>query len=107
VCRAVGVPSIRHLEHELTPGEINLWLAKYYLDPWGEVRGDLRMARIAATIVAMNSAKRTRLKLEDFMLEFDQETATREMSDDELKRAAKAWAASTSQSKVKGKPDTR
>lgn len=48
--------------------ELAEWMAYEQLEPFGEVRGDLRMARICLAIAQSGGAKD--VKLSDFMLDF-------------------------------------
>lgn len=95
------MPSIRHLEGILTPGEINLWIAKYQMDPCGEIRGDLRMAILATIMASAWSGKRKKYKPKDFMPEFGE---PREMTAEEMKAAMRrAFAQAEAGGKGNGK----
>ena len=43
------------LEATLSAAELREWAAFYSIDPWGEQRADLRMARIAWAVLQVNS----------------------------------------------------
>ena len=59
----------------ITSVQLTEWMAYYSLEPWGEWRADLRMARIAALLANINrdtERKPEPYTEEDFMLEFDE-----------------------------------
>lgn len=59
------------------------WIAYSRVEPWGEERADLRAALICKTLADINTPKGKRpMKLEDFLLKFDQEPKTQ--STDEM-----------------------
>lgn len=56
--------------------EFSQWMADYSLEPWGEVRADMRAAVIAVTLANIWRPKdRAAFELADFMLEFDTKPA--------------------------------
>ena len=60
--------------------EITEWMAWYSIEPFGEVRSDMRAAMIAGYVAAGAGAKN--IKLEDFMLNFE---PPKVMSPEEMK----------------------
>lgn len=62
-----------------------MWMAYYAIQPWGEVRGDLRSAIIAATVANSNPYRKGRsARVDEFMPFAD--THGREMTDEEMMR---------------------
>ena len=47
--------TVGELEASLSAAELREWIAFYNIDPWGEQRADLRMARIAWAVLQANS----------------------------------------------------
>ena len=59
---------VRELKHRLSSDEFRHWLAFYRLDPWGDMRADLRSAQIAALTANLWRGKHQRpINVEDFM----------------------------------------
>ena len=56
---------------EITASEIVEWEALYRIDPWGEDRADLRAAIVAYTFASAHTKKGKKLKLSDFMPDYD------------------------------------
>jgi len=48
--------------------EYNLWIADYSIEPWGEIRSDLRAATIVKSNIIPHTSKD--IKLADCMLDF-------------------------------------
>lgn len=46
----MGVPNVDHLLAQVTPRQLDEWMALYLLDPWGEVRTDAGFAKVAAAL---------------------------------------------------------
>lgn len=67
---ATGRVSPRALLAEMSPRELGLWAALWHIDPWGELRADLRNA-ITSYVVAESGrntkAKSTPFRPRDFM----------------------------------------
>ena len=47
--------TVGELEASLSAAELREWIAFYRIDPWGEQRADLRMARIVWAVLQVNS----------------------------------------------------
>lgn len=61
---------------EITPQQLGEWLAYYRIDPWGEIRADLRNGIVASVIANVNRDSRrqqTPFTPADFMPKFDPE----------------------------------
>jgi hypothetical protein len=56
--------------------ELQTWWAWYQLEPWGEVRGDLRMGILASSLVNMWISKGSKTKPVDFMPDWHKATLT-------------------------------
>jgi len=58
------------------------WQAFYELEPFGEIRGDLRAANICLTIAQAMGGKKGggKFKLQDFMLDFDKQPASTDLA---------------------------
>ena len=92
LCLALGVPSIRHLEQALTPGEVNLWLRKYANDQFGQhgqdVRDAIRQARLFSALHGLGG-KRKAFHPRKFLVSFE---PAREESTESMRRKAEALA---------------
>lgn len=64
----------RELRARMDSYELMEWGALFAIEPWGDVRADLRAALIARTIVSVFGAKNA--KLTDFLLNFDRKPDT-------------------------------
>ena len=69
----------------LSAAEYSEWMAFYGLDPWGEQRDDMRMARLAAATLAPHS--RASIDANEFLLFPD---AAHELPDD-VDGRERAW----------------
>ena len=76
--------SVKQVQAEIDSQEFTDWLAFYRVHPWGEYRADLRMARIAATIVNMQKASDSAPISEDVFLFTFGEEATPDEEDEAL-----------------------
>jgi hypothetical protein len=47
--------TVRELERSLSHAEWIEWIAYYGLDPWGDQRDDMRMARLVTAVLAPHS----------------------------------------------------
>ncbi|MCC6797714.1 MAG: DUF4035 domain-containing protein [Candidatus Hydrogenedentes bacterium] len=73
------------MKNELDSQEFALWMAYYAIQPWGEQRGDLRNAIVAATVANSNPYRKGRnARVDEFMPFAD--TRGREMTDEEMMR---------------------
>lgn len=68
------------LLQRISSKELTEWMAFYSIEPFGEVRADMRAALIAHTVAAGAGAKK--IKLEDFMLKFEPQE---QMSNEQIK----------------------
>lgn len=70
---AIGGCTVAELQQRMGAGEFAAWLAFYQVEPFGEVRADLRAA-LGATLTAnahRNAKKRKRpFEIGDFLFEF-------------------------------------
>jgi hypothetical protein len=53
----------------MSAAEYNEWIADYQIEPWGDLREDLRTATIVQAAIAPHSKKEVKLK--DCMLNFE------------------------------------
>ena len=63
--------SVREAQEKIDGEEFTYWMAYNKLDPIGREREDYQTALVAHTVASVNSKKR--LKLEDFLLKFDED----------------------------------
>lgn len=68
---ALGVPDVDALLAQLTSRQLAEWMAFGQLEPFGEVRADLRAAIVASTIANAFSVKGRRFKPADFLPRFE------------------------------------
>ncbi len=66
----VGCPSRRELYARLTRQELQELEALYQLDPWGEIRADLRAGIIASACVSPYLKPGRKMSPKDFMPDF-------------------------------------
>jgi len=64
--------------------EIEEWIAFYNIEPFGEVRQDLRFALMTAHLISPHLKSGHKQKLGDYMLDFEPKKA---MTADEIKSA--------------------
>jgi len=50
--------TVAELENSLSAAEYQHWLAMYALDPWGEQRDDMRMAKMVVAMLAPHTKDR-------------------------------------------------
>ncbi len=70
---AIGGCTVAELQQRMGSAEFAAWLAFYQVEPFGELRGDMRAAMLATlTANAHRNAKKKRqpFELTDFMFEF-------------------------------------
>ena len=61
----------------MSSAEFAEWIAFHNIDPWSQVRDDLRSATIATVIANANRGKRQRVfKVDDFMPKFEPRNKT-------------------------------
>lgn len=88
------MPSIRHLEAELTPGEISLWIEKYKNDQFGrygeDVRNAVRDATLLNAIINIAGGK-GKIKANDLLIKFDK--GNEEMTTEKMAQRAKDFTA--------------
>ena len=77
---------------ELTAEQFAEWAEYATLEPWGEVRADLRAGIVAAVTANVWRSKSTPAKPSDFMPTFDGRGERRQDAD-EMRLKAQAWAA--------------
>lgn len=76
---------MRQLKDSMDAREFGTWMAYYGVQPWGEQRGDLRSAIVAATIANSNPYRKGRnARVDEFMPFAD--TRARRMTDEEMMR---------------------
>lgn len=75
LCLSLGW-SLAELRWRMSAAELHRWWAWYQIEPWGEIRGDLRMGILASALVNMWSAKGRRTTPADFLPNFQQTTFT-------------------------------
>jgi len=61
--------TVRELLMRIDSRELSEWMAFYSIEPFGELRADMRAAMVAFHIAAGAGAKD--IKIEDFLLKFD------------------------------------
>lgn len=76
------MPHPSRLYEVLDARELAEWRAYYQLEPLGEERADLRMARICAVLANTHSSKQT-FELTDFLFDFG---GKKEQSVEEMKK---------------------
>ncbi len=81
LCREIGCPHPDFLTNMLSTRQIDSWIAYNARRPFGDVRADMRMARITCAIYQTNSKRKLRKK--DYMLSFK-----KPLSPDSYKRKA-------------------
>ena len=61
--------TVRELTARMDSRELSEWMAYARLEPWGELRDDLRIGQVCATLANINRTKRSGrvFKPEDFM----------------------------------------
>jgi hypothetical protein len=62
--------TVRELLASLSAEELTEWIAEYELEPWGELRGDLQMATVAAATTNAWLKKADRVKPSTFLFDF-------------------------------------
>ena len=67
--------SVAQAQKEISSREYIEWLAFSAIEPFGETREDLRMARICHTIARYHTAKGKVEPFESFMFDFDEAEA--------------------------------
>jgi hypothetical protein len=72
---------------KLTPQQFQDWLDFYSLEPWGDERADLRMARIVWATLQKGNPKKVNER--DYLFRFDH-VSTRAASPEEYKRRSMA-----------------
>lgn len=68
---SLGIPF--HEVRQWSAAELTLYQVYYRMQPWGDVRADLRAANQTASIVSASGAKKEgggRFTIDDFMLKF-------------------------------------
>ncbi len=68
---------------EITPQQLGEWLAYYRIDPWGEVRADLRHGIATAVMANIHRDGKSRpepYRPVDFMPDFDPDTGQRALA---------------------------
>ena len=66
----MGIP-VQEPQERISSEEFTYWLAYDRLDPVGNVHQDYNAAMIAMTMAQVNSGKRKKYKLSDFILDFE------------------------------------
>lgn len=66
----------------LSNREIEEWMIFYSIDPFGEVRADLRSAMQTAHLISPHLKKGKSVKLSDFMLDFEPK---KQMTNEQIK----------------------
>ena len=70
LARELGM-SLRRCMREVDAREFREWQAEYRIEPWGDVREDLRSGVVASTIANVNRRRGSQpFKATDFCLEF-------------------------------------
>lgn len=79
------------------------WWARWQMEPWGDRRADLRIAKATMEIVACQLSRKDarRLRLSDFMLKF--RTTREQKSEAEQEALMQAWLRRHQQSDVTGR----
>jgi hypothetical protein len=70
LARTVFHGSVAEVKERLTPDELAGWIALYAIDPWGEVRADIREAVIGSAL--LQPWARQSVKPADLIPEYDQ-----------------------------------
>jgi hypothetical protein len=73
----------------LTRGEIDLWIAKYQIDPYSAQRADLRSAMVASLLANIFSGKSKKFKISEFMPTFGPKP---QQTDQQMEATARRWA---------------
>ena len=71
--------------------EFALWKAYQRIEPWGEMRADLRMGILACVMASPHVKKGTRLKPSDFMPDFTGKS--KKQTSEQMMATMKAFAA--------------
>lgn len=88
------------LLNRISSREISEWIAFYNIEPFGEMRADLRAALIATVMAnAWRGANQSPFKITDFMLTFDNKP---EQTMDEMKQILKSFTIAAGGKIVKG-----
>lgn len=72
LARTVLHSTLSELNRRMTRPELNLWIAAYNAEPWGEVRADWAAGQIAAVTATAHSSKRV-FKPSDFVPDFNRQ----------------------------------
>ncbi|KKL07299.1 hypothetical protein LCGC14_2587410 [marine sediment metagenome] len=76
IARTIGC-SVKQAQREVDSREYAEWVAEYRIEPWGEIRSDLRAGIIASATLAPYCKKGQEPKPIDFMPKFDKQARTR------------------------------
>lgn len=77
LARSLGM-SVRRAQREIDSREFAEWAAEYRIEPWGEVRQELRNGILASLAVNVAGGKS---KPADFMVKFDQPQKKRQTAE--------------------------
>lgn len=80
---------MRQAQREIDSREFAEWVAEYRIEPWGEIRSDLRMGIIASATLAPWSKKGQEPRPIDLMPKFDKQATRPRQSEAEMKAV---WA---------------
>lgn len=80
---------------EMTCREFIDWQIMYGIEPWGELRSDLRMGILASAVLAPHAKKGKEPKPKDFMPDFTESKADRKQTPQQqaaiMQLAAATW----------------
>jgi hypothetical protein len=75
--------TVQEMLARMSSEELSMWMAYEVLEPFGQVRADMRSAQICSTLANINRSKETKpFSVSDFMFRFDQAYLTSAGSDE-------------------------
>ena len=82
--------TVAELQRSMSAAEFGEWLAFYSIEPFGQIRDELRTGRVCASLYAVNGDAR---RMSDFMFDPDRPSGETGLTGDALEKVLEGMAA--------------